>query len=148
MKKKKGSKIYALMLTIVCIVSMYGVVSAFTTEDFNYESRFPNDRYRTEYSQRKTDASSGYAYYGNGSASYINVEMWGSDGSSGDYQNFTYPHTEGNLTGVKYYKIPLGEARLLLNTVYEYYNKSCYSTLVIYSYGTGQVTGKWSAMTN
>ncbi len=147
MKKKKGSKIYALMLTIVCIVSMCGVVSAYEVKTFSYTCDYPNESYRTP-GMAKSDASSGHVYYQNGSASYIRVEMWGSDGKSGDYKNFTYPHTEGNLANATFYNVPLGEGKLLLNTVYEYYNHSCHASLVIQSYSTGTVSGTWSSMTD
>ena len=67
-RSRRCSKIYALMLMLVCIVSMCGVASAFTITGFSYESVYPNYRYRMDNSLQKTDPSPGYAYYGSGSA--------------------------------------------------------------------------------
>ena len=147
MKKGKSSKIYALMLTLVCIVSMCGVVSAYQVKTFKYTCDYPNQSYRTQ-SIKKENASSGHIYYQGGLASYIRVEMWGADGSSANYKNFTYPHKEGNFANATYYNVPLGEGRLLLNTVYEYYKHTCYASLVVQSYSTGTVSGTWSSMTD
>jgi hypothetical protein len=126
---------------------MGGVVSAYQMSDFSVQIDYPNQYKRTG-SLKKTDASSGSVYYGSGGATYICVEMWGSDGKSGDYRNFTYPHTEQGASGATYYKVNKGEYRLILNTIYEYYEHECYASLYVQSSSMGTTSGSWSSMTD
>ena len=147
MKRKTMSKIYTMTIIIMMIVIMATTAMAFVPKSFSYVGDYPCQSYRTT-SMKKTDSSDVYVKYSSGTPTYIDVEVWASDGTSGDAQNLTLVHTEGSNNRANYYKVTKGNIKLLGNTVYNVYGSNGYTTLRIYTGGTGTVSGEWSATTN
>lgn len=146
--KKRFSKIYTILAIAICMFAMASTAyGAYTPTSFSGYITHPTGTYRTA-ALTKSDTSYGYASYTSGASVYIRVEMWGSNEKTGDAKNYTMAHTEGSIANATYYNLYPGEYTMILNSLYETYNKTVYSTLLVTGYSTGTVTGKWSPMTN
>ena len=90
----------------------------------------------------KVDSSNAAVYYINGPDGYdLNVQLWGSDGSSANAYNFT--------KGVSFISIPEGQLIEIPNTAYQHYNGGqCNVRLKMWIYYNGTVSGRWSPTTN
>ena len=140
-KKRSISIIYTTIVAIVAIVSLAISAKAYYLYSFSYESYHPM-YYGWSGVQAKTDSSNAAVYYTNGPSGYnLNVQLWGSDGSSADAYNFTQ--------GVSTITVPKGELREIPNTAYQHYNGGqCNVRLKMWVYSTGKVSGSWSSTTN
>lgn len=140
-KKRSISIIYTAIVAIVAIVSLAVSAKAYYLHSFSYESYHPM-YYGWSGVQAKTDSSNAAVYYTNGPSGYdLNVQLWGSDGSSADAYNFTQ-----GLTAITVKK---GDLIEIPNTAYQYYNGGqCNVRLKMWIYYNGTVSGRWSPTTN
>lgn len=146
--KRRISKLYTIIAVLVCILATSSFAfGGFSPYTFSGIITHPTGTYRTV-SKIKTDNSPGYAHYVSGASNFVRVEMWASDGTSGDYQNFTCPHIEDGVSNAKYYNLDTNEVTYICNTVYEYYNHPAYCTMLFTGFNTGNISGYWATMTD
>ena len=140
-KKRNFSIIYTTIVAIVAVIALGVSAKAYYLSSFSYESYHPM-YYGWSGVQAKTDSSEAAVYYINGPDGYdLNVQLWGSDGTSANAYNFT--------KGVSTITVPKGEVIRIPNTAYQYYNGGqCYVRLKMWVYSAGKVSGSWSSTTN
>ncbi len=147
-RSSRFSKLYTVIAIMICMFAFSNVAyGAFTMTSFTLTFQYPSQGVRTK-SLEKSDDSPGIVENLTTSPGVIKVEMWGSDGDSGNYKNFTAVHEEEGYDGATYYYVDRGEISMLHNTIYEYYNHPAHATLYVISHYTGNVYGRWAAMTN
>ena len=140
-KKRSITIIYTAIIAILAICSVSVSVNAYFLHSFSYQSYYPM-HYGWSSALAKEDSSNAAVYYEVGPNGYdLNVQLWGSDGSSADAYNFT--------SGVSTVVIERGQLIEIPNTAYQYYNGGkCNVSLKMWIYYNGTVSGKWSPTTN
>lgn len=138
-RRRAFSLIYTAVAAIAIVFLLTTSVSAYVLKTFSYESHYIMENGYTV-SQKKTDSSDAVVYYADGSNKYdLNVQLWGSDGTSADAYNFTTGDT---------IVVENGHVENIPNTAYQYYNGGkCYVRLKMWVLYTGTVSGKWSHTT-
>ena len=146
-KSSKLTKIYTIIISMMCVLAMGCVAyGQYQMTAFSYYSPAPGVTYQTS-GKEKTDNSDICVHYISGPYNFIFVEVWGSDGTSGDARNL--------LTNGSTCEISKGFYCDLPNTVYEYYvegglaNKA-YTCLKMRGYQpaySGTVSGEWAPNT-
>lgn len=137
--KRIRSIIYTAVIAIVTVVSLGVGVSAYQLTSFTYYSQHPMFYYKVD-GVEKTDSSDVAVYYTDSPDGICDlyVQVWGSDGTSADANNYTQAGTV---------VIPEEHLKTIPNTVYQYYGRRCYVSVKMWVYATGQVKGRWSPTT-
>ncbi len=149
MKKSKLTKLYSAFIALVAFFAITTVAfGAVVNWDgiINYYSHSYGYQHLTQ-PLVKSDNSSAIAAYDSGPAEYLYVQIQGSQLSGQGYVNLTLKPGTG-VEIVDYIKIPLEQAGIIRNWVYEEFDASAFARLKVYVYGQGSVLGRWSETTD